>query len=95
MLLNSFSQKKEIDSTFAILRNHLKGRQCSLINALINLSFLYQSTNLKNAEYLGKEAVYISEKINDPLLIARSTKPTWQCFKLDLSNNKKHSLSLP
>lgn len=66
-----FAQKKEIDSTFNILRNHLK-EDSVRVNALIHLSFLYQGTNLKNAEYLGREAIYISEKLNDPLLIAKS-----------------------
>ena len=66
-----FSQKKEIDSTFGILHNHLK-EDSVRVNALIHLSSLFQGTNLKNAEYLGKEALYISEKLNDPLLTAMS-----------------------
>lgn len=77
--INSFSQKKEIDSTFAILRTHLK-EDSVRVNALIHLSFLYQSTNLKNAEYLAKEAVFISEKINDPLLITRSQNQLGSVF---------------
>jgi tetratricopeptide (TPR) repeat protein len=64
------SQKKAIDSTLSVLRNHMK--EDSLRgNALIYLSYLYQTSDLSNSEYYAKEALDIAGRLNNyPLTCA-------------------------
>src|SRR6187551_1181199 len=62
-----YSQKKAIDSTLNILKKHM--REDSLrANALIYLSYLYQTSNLINSEYYAKEALDIVNKLNNDAL---------------------------
>lgn len=63
----SYSQKKAIDSTLSVLSKHLQ-EDSLRANALIYLSYLYQTSNLTNSEYYAKEALYIVNKLNNPLL---------------------------
>ena len=59
-----FSQKKPIDSVLNVLHNHLK-EDSIRVSALNTLSALYQTSNLRTAEYYALEALSIAEKIND------------------------------
>ncbi len=70
-LCSTFAQKKEIDSAYSVLHDHLK-EDSSRVNTLLYLSSLYQASNLKNAEYLANEALYIAGKLNDPYLTIES-----------------------
>src|SRR5215471_13219228 len=65
---SSFAQQKAIDSTFNILSRHIK-EDSLRVNALIHLSYLYQTRNLKTSEYYASQALQISEKINNDLLV--------------------------
>jgi len=64
----AYTQKRAIDSTLNILSQHMR-EDSVRINALIHLSYLYQTSNLKNSEYYAKEALQMSKKINSDLLI--------------------------
>jgi signal transduction histidine kinase len=64
----AYTQKKAIDSTLNILNQHMT-EDSVRVNALIHLSYLYQTSNLKNSEYYAKEALQVSNKINNDLLI--------------------------
>ncbi|MEP7318723.1 MAG: tetratricopeptide repeat protein [Panacibacter sp.] len=59
-----FSQKKAIDSTLDILHKHLQ-EDSVRVKALTDLSSLFQSSNLKNAEYYAQQALTIAQKINE------------------------------
>src|SRR6476659_6160364 len=65
---SAYTQKRAIDSTLNILSQHMR-EDSARINALIHLSYLYQTSNLKNSEYYAREALQISNKINNDLLI--------------------------
>lgn len=58
------AQKKAIDSNLNILHNHLQ-EDSIRVKVLSNLSALYQSSSLKNAEYYSEEALSIAKKLND------------------------------
>ncbi|HRI19314.1 MAG TPA: tetratricopeptide repeat protein [Panacibacter sp.] len=62
------AQQRDIDSTLSILHNHLK-EDSVRVKALSHLSSLYQSSNLKNAEYYAAQALTIAQKINDDVSI--------------------------
>ena len=62
-----YSQKKAIDSTLTFLNKHLK-EDSLRANALIYLSYLYQTSNLVNSEYYAKEALDIVHKLNNDVL---------------------------
>src|SRR3954463_713995 len=62
-----FSQKKAIDSTLNVLKNHMK-EDSLRANALIDLSYLYQTINLVNSEYYAKEALGIVNRLNNEVL---------------------------
>jgi two-component system sensor histidine kinase/response regulator len=62
-----FSQKKAIDSTLNVLKNHMK-EDSLRANALIDLSYLYQTSNLVNSEYYAKEALGIVNRLNNEVL---------------------------
>src|SRR5436309_3175133 len=49
---SAYTQEKAIQSTLDILRKHMK-EDSVRVNALVHLSYLYQTSNLKNSEYLG------------------------------------------
>src|SRR6476661_6451104 len=63
----SQAQKKAIDSTLNVLKKHLK-EDSLRANALIYLSYLYQTSNLTNSEYYAKEALGIANKFNKDAL---------------------------
>ena len=65
---SAYTQKRAIDSTLSILSQHMK-EDSVRVNALIHLSYLYQTSNLKNSEYYAKEALQMSKKIKNDLLI--------------------------
>jgi len=65
--ITSHAQKKAIDSTLNILRKHLK-EDSLRANALIHLSYLYQTSNLTNSEYYAKEALSIVNRLNNDAL---------------------------
>lgn len=62
-----YSQKKAIDSTLNVLKKHMK-EDSLRANALIYLSYLYQTSNLINSEYYAKEALDIVNKLNNDAL---------------------------
>src|SRR5436190_14727483 len=66
--LSAHTQKKAIDSTLNILSQHMK-EDSVRVNALIHLSYLYQTSNLKNSEYYAREALQVSNKLKNDLLI--------------------------
>jgi len=68
LCFSAYGQQKAIDSTFIILKKHMK-EDSVRVNALIYLSYLYQTNNLKNSEYYAKEALQMSNKVNNDLLI--------------------------
>jgi len=63
----SQAQKKAIDSTLNVLKKHLK-EDSLRANALIYLSYLYQTSSLTNSEYYAKEALGIANKLNKDAL---------------------------
>ncbi|HEY6976786.1 MAG TPA: tetratricopeptide repeat-containing sensor histidine kinase [Chitinophagaceae bacterium] len=63
----AYTQKRAIDSTLNILSQHMK-EDSVRVNALIHLSYVYQTSNLKNSEYYAREALLMSKKINNDLL---------------------------
>lgn|GEM_PF-2789375 len=63
-----YSQQKAIDSTLDILKTHLK-EDSLRTDALIHLSYLYQTSNLGNSEYYAKEALNVAEKLNNDTLV--------------------------
>lgn len=60
------AQKKAIDSNLNILHKHLQ-EDSIRVKALSNLSALYQSSSLKNAEYYSEEALAIAKKLDDDI----------------------------
>src|SRR5690348_8229658 len=65
--ITTYSQKKAIDSTLNFLRTHMK-EDSLRANALIYLSYLYQTSNLTNSEYYAKEALSVVNKLNNDAL---------------------------
>src|SRR6266487_2520054 len=67
LCFSAYGQQKAIDSTFIILKKHMK-EDSVRVNALIYLSYLYQTNNLKNSEYYAKEGLQMTNKVNNDLL---------------------------
>src|SRR3954468_23459135 len=80
--LSAYTQKKAIYSTLNILSQHMR-EDSVRVNALIHLSYLYQTSNLKNSEYYAREALQMSNKINNDLFMCAALSQlgsvyTWQ-----------------
>src|SRR5215510_1289924 len=79
---SSHAQQKAIDSTLNIVSTHLQEDSFRL-DALIHLSWLYQTSNLGNSEEYAKKALTLADKLNNDTLTCAALSQlgsvyTWQ-----------------